>query len=265
MMHHSGLFEGGIIAATAIYLCGWWFRAVPPLRLFSFLAGLAILLLATCSPLAMLDEELLTAHMIQHLLIMLAAAPLVLLGAPGIVFSRVVPAHPLLKGIGALAAHPAFCWLAGTVTVIGWHVPVIFEAARNSAIWHAIESTSFLVAGLLFWWPVIQPWPGRPRWPRWSIPLYLFLATMPCDALSAFLAFSGRLVYPHYLSAASPLKDQELAGALMWTVVTFAYLAPAAVLTLRLLSPGPGGAGASACQSLPNAKTIHGVMENHEH
>jgi len=239
MIHHSWLFEGGIIGATAIYLRGWWFRAVPPLRLFSFLAGLAILWVATCSPLAMLDEELLTAHMVQHLLIMVVAAPLVLLAAPGIVFSRVVPAHPPLRRIGALLAHPAFCWLAGTVTVMGWHLPVIFEAARSSAIWHALERASFFAAGLLFWWPVIQPWA---RWPRWSIPLYLLFATMPCDALSAFLAFSGRLVYPHYLSAARPLamtalQDQELAGALMWTVVTFAYLAPAAVLTIRLLSP----------------------------
>jgi cytochrome c oxidase assembly factor CtaG len=246
MMHHSGLFESGVFVAlaavAALYLRGWLSRVVPPWRLFSFLGGLTILWAAMCSPLAMLDEELLTAHMVQHLLIMVAAAPLILLGEPGIVFSRVVPAHPLLRRIGALLAHPAFCWLAGTLTVIGWHVPVIFEAARGSAIWHAVERVSFFAAGLLFWWPVIQPWPGRPRWPRWSIPLYLFFATMPCDALSAFLAFSGRLVYPHYLSASRPLgmtglQDQECAGALMWTVVTFVYLAPAAVLTVRLLSP----------------------------
>jgi cytochrome c oxidase assembly factor CtaG len=241
MIHHSWLFEGGILAATAIYLHGW-FGAVPLSRLMYFVGGLAILWTAACSPLAMLDEDLLTAHMVQHLLIMLAAAPLVLLGAPGIVFWRVMPAPPLLRRIGALLAHPIFCWLAGTVTVIVWHVPVIFEAARKSSGLHAVECASFFAAGLLFWWPVVEPWPCRPRWPRWSIPLYLFFATMPCDALSAFLAFSGRLVYPHYLSVARPLgmtalQDQELAGALMWTVVTFAYLAPAAVLTVRLLSP----------------------------
>jgi cytochrome c oxidase assembly factor CtaG len=246
MAHHSWLFEGGIAAAAAIYLRGWWFRAVPPSRLLSFLAGLAVLWLAVCSPLAMLDEELLTAHMVQHLLIMLVAAPLVLLGAPGIVFSRAVPAHPLMRRAGALLAQPAFCWLAGTVTVIGWHIPVIFESARSSALWHTIECASFLIAGLLFWWPVVQPWPGKPRWPRWSMPLYLFFATMPCDALSAFLAFSGRLIYPHYRSDArhlgmTALQDQGLAGALMWTVVTFVYLAPAAVMTVRLLSPVPDG------------------------
>jgi cytochrome c oxidase assembly factor CtaG len=246
MMHHSGLFEGGVLLAlagvAALYMRGWLARVVPLWRLFSFLSGLAILWVAMCSPLAMLDEELLTAHMVQHLLIMLAAAPLVLLGAPGIVFARMVPAHSLLRRIGVLLAHPAFCWLAGTVTVMAWHMPVVFEAARSSGALHAIEHASFFAAGLLFWWPVIQPRPGKPRWPRWSIPLYLLFATMPCDALSAFLAFSGRVVYPHYLSASRPLgmtalQDQECAGALMWTVVTFAYLAPAAVLTVRLLSP----------------------------
>ena len=257
MMHHSGLFEAGVsvalAAATALYLRGWFSRAVSPWRLFSFLAGLAILWLVVCSPLAMMDQDLLTLHMVQHLLIMVAAAPLVLLSAPGIVFSRAAPSasarifsRSLMRRSGAWLGHPAFCWLAGTVTVMGWHIPAVFEAARNSSAWHAVECASFFVAGLLFWWPVIQPWPGRPRWPRWSIPLYLLFATMPCDALSAFLAFSGRLVYAHYLSATRPLgmtalQDQELAGALMWTVVTFAYLVPAAVLTVRLLSPAQSG------------------------
>jgi cytochrome c oxidase assembly factor CtaG len=72
--------------------------------------------------------------------------------------------------------------------------------------------------------------------------LYLFLATLPCDALSAFLAFCNRVVYSHYrvsgqLFDLSPLGDQECAGALMWVCVTFAYLAPAAWVTIQLLSP----------------------------
>jgi putative membrane protein len=75
------------------------------------------------------------------------------------------------------------------------------------------------------------------------MPLYLFLATLPCDILSAFLTFCDRVVYPSYLSAArvfdlSPLQDQECAGALMWVCVTFAYLIPAVVITLQILAPG---------------------------
>jgi putative membrane protein len=157
--------------------------------------------------------------MVQHLLLMTVAAPLILLGAPAIMVVR---------------PHPVFCWLASTAVVIGWHVPVLFQLGMQSQAWHVFEHASFFVAGLLFWWPVIQPWPA---WPRWSVPLYLFLATLPCDALSAFLTFCGRVVYPHYLSAPRPLADQEAAGALMWVWVTFAYLVPAVVVTIQILSP----------------------------
>jgi len=90
--------------------------------------------------------------------------------------------------------------------------------------------------------PVIRPWPILTRWTEWSIPLYLFIATLPCDALSAFLTFCGRVVYPHFVSVhrlidISALGDQECAGALMWVWVTFVYLAPAAVITIQMLSP----------------------------
>ena len=193
-------------------------------RLAGFAGGVLALWAAVGSPLAALDHQLLTIHMVQHLLLMTVSAPLILLSL------RRTPLH---------RAHPVFCWLASTAVVIGWHVPVLFQLGMHSQAWHAVEHASFFVGGLLFWWPVVQPWP---RWPRWSVPLYLFLATLPCDALSAFLTFCGRVVYPHYLSAPrlldlSPLADQEAAGALMWVWVTFAYLVPAVVVTIQLLSP----------------------------
>jgi cytochrome c oxidase assembly factor CtaG len=162
--------------------------------------------------------------MAQHLLLMTVAAPLLLLGAPAIVFPR-------------LTIHPVICWLSGTSAVIAWHVPALFALGMRSAGWHAFEQSTFFVAGVLFWLPVIQP----KACPRWGVPIYLFLATLPCDALSAFLTFCGRVVYPHYLSMArdftSPLADQEFAGALMWVWVTFVYLAPAVLVTIQLLSP----------------------------
>jgi putative membrane protein len=135
-----------------------------------------------------------------------------------------------------------FCWFAATAVVIGWHIPSLFELGMRSAPWHAIEQLSFLAAGLLFWLPVIQPWPSVALDAGWSMPLYFFLATLPCDALSAFLVFCNRVVYPHYKLAGhrfdfSPLGDQECAGALMWAWVTFAYLAPAAGVAMHLLSP----------------------------
>jgi cytochrome c oxidase assembly factor CtaG len=124
---------------------------------------------------------------------------------------------------------------------VGWHVPAAFTLALRSETWHVVEHSSFLVAGFLFWWPVIQPWPSVARGPRWFILPYLFLATLPCDILSAYLSFCDRVVYPVYLNtprpfAISPLADQQCAGALMWTCITILYLLPAAILTIQLLT-----------------------------
>jgi cytochrome c oxidase assembly factor CtaG len=189
-------------------------------------AGLATGWIAVASPVAHLDHHLLTAHMVQHLLLMVVAAPLILLGTRNSLDMQWRP-------------HPAFCWLAGTLTVILWHVPAVFELPLQVRFWHTIEHASFFLAGVLFWYPVIHPgFTTRP----WTLPLYLFLATLPCDALAAFLAFCGHVVYRPYLSARggmfglSPLEDQALAGALMWLTVTFTYLIPALVVLAPLLS-----------------------------
>ena len=122
-----------------------------------------------------------------------------------------------------------------------WHVPAVFELGMRSHWWHHVQFTCFFAAGLLFWWPVIQPW-QKARWSRWSIPVYLFLATLPCDVLSAYLTFCDYVVYAPYLGAspalnASALQDQQVAGALMWVSITFVYLLPAVVITIQILSP----------------------------
>jgi putative membrane protein len=189
-------------------------------RIAPVAAGIAIGAAVIGSPLAHLDRHSLVAHMVQHLLLMLVAAPLILLGMR----SDALPKLPA-----------AACWLAGSGAVILWHIPPVFDLALKSTFWHDFETASFLLAGLLFWRPVIGS-------SGWSAPVYLFLATLPCDALSAFLVFCGHVVYQPYLSmragmfGLSALDDQELAGAVMWVAVTFFYLIPALVLAARLLS-----------------------------
>jgi putative membrane protein len=150
------------------------------------MGGLLSLWAAVGSPLAGMDHHLLTAHMVQHLLLMTVAAPLILLGAPAITLLNGLPQNlvrralqPLARsravhGLGNIVTHPVFCWLASTSVVIGWHVPSLFELGMQSETRHEVEHACFLAAGLLFWWPVIRPWPSLARWPRWSIPLYLF-------------------------------------------------------------------------------------------
>jgi cytochrome c oxidase assembly factor CtaG len=128
------------------------------------------------------------------------------------------------------------------LTVIGWHVPAAFDLAQRSALWHDIQDASFFVTGLLFWWPVVRPWPVAEQLPRAAIPLYLFAATLPCDALSAFLVFCDRVVYGQHLAdhrhfSMSALADQQTAGAFMWVSITFLYVVPAIAMTVRALSP----------------------------
>jgi putative membrane protein len=212
---------------AVLYLCAW--RRLPTFRAAAFLGGVCVVWLAIASPLAALDHELLTFHMIKHLLLMTVAAPLILWGSPE---------RGSLLGSGRTLI---LCWLAGTAAVVGWHVPAAFQLALESHRWHGVENASFLLAGLLFWWPVVQSRPDGGQ--AWSVPLYLFLATLPCDILSAFLAFCGRVVYPTYLDAPplfdlSPLQDQEFAGALMWVSVTLIYLIPAVIVTVQILQPG---------------------------
>jgi cytochrome c oxidase assembly factor CtaG len=256
----SGALAATLAVAALVYCRGWLRlrRHVPEIaslwRPSAFLSGLVALWIAVGSPLAALDHALLSAHMVQHILLSAVAAPLILLGAPASPLLHGMPRRlaaralsPLLRSspvvaLARILGHPAVCWSVAIVTFVGWHIPSMFKLALRSEWWHAVEQASFLASGLLLWWPVIQPWPSTASWPRWSVPLYLFLATLPCDALSAFLAFSERVVYPAYLSAPrhfgmSALQDQECAGALMWLSVTIAYVIPAAVITTRLLSP----------------------------
>ena len=222
-------------------------------HMFSFLIGLFLIWIAVASPISALDHELLTVHMLQHLLLMTLAPPLIWLGAPvrpmlrGLPkrFTEALPA-PLrqsraAKQFAEVVGRRKFALLAACAALVGWHIPAFFTLGMQSVGWHVFEHLSFFATGLLFWWPVVQSSDDSPR-QDFSLILYLFLATLPCDILSGFLVFSERVVYPMYFSSShllgfSPLVDQQCAAALMWTCVTVVYLVAGAILTMRLLSP----------------------------
>jgi putative membrane protein len=244
---------------TLWYLRGWLRlqstspQAIDTWRAAGFLFGVFLVWAALDSPLANYDHHLLTVHMIQHLLLMTVAPPLILLGEPlaclreglprrvQIVLGRLLQ-PPFVQRVARILSRPALCWTVSTLTLLAWHVPALLTMALESDFWHFVEQSSFLGAGFLFWWPVVQPWPTVSTGPQWSTLLYLFLATLPCDILAGFLVFSDRVAYPVYLSmprhsGLSVLEDQQRAAALMWTCVTVVYLVPAAILSTRLLSP----------------------------
>jgi putative membrane protein len=244
-----------LIVAASVYLRGWLrLRRAFPIsfaswRLAAFVSALFLVWITAASPLATLDHQSLTIHMVKHLVLMTVAAPLTLAGTPIFLLyglSRWLiqsdTLNPTTQWLERCLSYPVLCWLVGTSTVIGWHFPAALQLALQSPWTHSMQDASFLLAGLVFWRPVMQPLLSATSSPRWFVPLYLFLATLPCDILSAFLVFCNRPVYSSYLSTAqlfslSALKDQECAGALMWVWVTFAYLIPAVVIIMQILSP----------------------------
>ncbi len=251
------------LALTAlVYWRGWRLarrtreRELPPWRAGCFLAGLATIWLAIASPLDVLGNWLLVAHMVQHLLLMSVAPPLLLLGAPTVPLLRGLPRGWVREGVGPLfrsrtlhaigrfLVHPATGWIAMNLAYLGWHVPAAYELALRSPAWHEVEHACFLFTSLLFWWTVLQPWPSRTLWSRWAVVPYLVTADLVNTALSAFLAFSNRVLYPTYeaaprISGLTAMQDQAGAGAFMWVVGSAIYLVPAIGITLMLLSRQP--------------------------
>ncbi len=222
-------------------------------RLVSFYAGLAAVLFALISPLDTFAGWLLTVHMIQHLLLMMVAPPLILYGNPYLPLLAGMPrrflkdgvapflASVTLRKVGGFLTHPAFCWTAFVFASIAWHTPPMYQFALSSPTWHAVEHFCFLTTALLFWSPVIQPYPLVPQMPRWTMIPYLFLADFQNTALAAFFMFYERVLYPAYetvprLNGMTALEDQAAAGAIMWVAGSIFFLIPVGLITIEVLS-----------------------------
>jgi putative membrane protein len=219
-----------------------------------YLAGIVALAVALASPLAALDDQLLTTHMVQHLLLLIIAPPLLLLGAPQTPIVRAIPPAIAKRTIGLIAkSRGARRLLAGATNpltgltlfaavMLGWHLPGPFEAALRSDDWHVVEHGCMIAAGLLFWYPVIRPWPAAERWSRWALVPYLLVADGANSVVAAFMVFSGRLLYPSYaglprLAGISPINDQIIAGGIMWVPGSILFLVTAIAIVIGVLRP----------------------------
>jgi cytochrome c oxidase assembly factor CtaG len=248
-----------LLVSAGVYLRGWLALGRRDCRrwhgghLAAFLGGLAVIYLALASPIEPFAALLLQVHMLQHLLLMMAAAPLLWLGAPLFPLLRGLPravrvywaapllSSPPLRRLFGRLTHPLTALPIFVAVTWLWHIPPAYDLALRSSGWHYVQHACFLGAALLFWYPVVRPYPSRPRWSAWLLLPYLILADLSNTVLSAALTFSDRVLYPHYaevprLGGLSALEDQSAAGVLMWVPGSVAFLLPLFGVGVRLLS-----------------------------
>lgn len=199
-----------------------------------FFAGLAALVIALVSPLDAMGSELFSAHMVQHEILMLIAAPLIVLGKPLAVFTWALPASrrsPVARPFQAnewrviwrgLTA-PLSAWSLHAIALWTWHAPFLFQASvRNEAV-HILQHTIFFVSALLFWWALLKSRANS------TGALYLLTTMIHTGLLGALLTFAPVVLYPIYLASApdwglSALEDQQLGGLVMWVPAGFILL-----------------------------------------
>jgi cytochrome c oxidase assembly factor CtaG len=247
------------VAAGIIYVRGWLAlrrsrpNQIPKWRLVCFLAGLFAIFIAVSSSLDTYAETLLFMHMAQHFVLMSVAPPLIVLGCPFVPMLRGLPGQivrriggPIFRSrvahrVQGVFSHLRFAWLAMNLTYVGWHIPKAYEFALASENWHNFEHFCFFATSLIYWWPIVHPWPTRRRPNYWMIIPYLLTSDFVNTGVSAFLCFSGRLLYPSYGAVERPfgidaLRDQITAGAFMWVFGSLVFLVPAIYLTTRFLA-----------------------------
>ena len=219
---------------------------VPRWRRWSWLAGLAVIVIALASPIEHYDTTLFSIHMIQHLLLAMVAAPLLVMAAPITLLLRFSSPEarrrwilPVLHStpIRVLSAPPV-AW--GILAGVMWfsHFSPLFDAALESEPLHRLEHALYLGTAMLFWWPVVGADPSPHRLGHPARILYLALG-MPLSSFLGLVIFSSRTVlYPHYETlqrdwGMSPLEDQAWAGGIMWAfgdlVFVIAIIAAVAV------------------------------------
>ena len=207
---------------AAAYACGW-----------------AALFVALVSPLHPWGEVLFAAHMTQHELLMVAAAPLVVLGRPVVAFLWAVPTdYARVLGDAAKAGwfrrawrtltNPLAAWALHAAALWAWHVPAMFQATLRSDAAHTLQHVSFLGSALLFWWALVHGPRGLMGYG--AAVLYLFTTSVHSGVLGAFLTFTGRVLYPAYAPTTgawglTPLEDQQLGGLIMWVPAGLVYVA----------------------------------------
>ena len=240
---------GGLVVAGVVYAAGWGrvvrsrSAATWNMRALCFGGGLFFLWVALVSPVDAMGHQIFAMHMTQHLILILAAAPLLAASAPLFVSGLVLPRAVSRVGrqvrdgrVGPALSHPLVILGLHVGAIWAWHLPVLYESALRSDVMHALEHASFLGTGVAFWWVLLR---RRPRLSGGQAVLYLFAGGIQSAALGALLTFASTPLYEVHTETAvwglTPLEDQQIAGAVMWVPSGIVYVLVAAVFFVRWL------------------------------
>jgi len=224
-----------LLLAAYAFAVRFRFRA----RTAAWLGGVLLILLAEVSPLAVLARRyLFSVHMADHILFVLVVPALLLIGMPAGAVEGALR-RPGLARAERFLRHPAVSWPAGIGAMTFWHIPAVFAAAMMHPLLHAAEPLSLLMAGTIYWWPILSP-AGQSRLnPVPQAAAYLFTSCLACTAMGILITFAPALLYPQYAHPAdlygflpvirndwgiSAGLDQQIGGLLMWVPGCLIYL-----------------------------------------
>ena len=242
-------WEPSILIATVL-ITGLYLYAIGPLRkryfpeepvktgqTVSFLLGIFFMFLSLVSPLDELgDSYLFSAHMVQHLVLTMIGPPLLVIGTPGW-FIKPLVRNKIAFRVAKALTYPAVAFVLYNVDFWLWHSPPLYNATLENQNIHILEHLTFIIFGILNWWPMFSQSKNLPRLSIGGQVLYLFLSGMPSVLLGAGLTFSPPLYAP-YIAAPrvwgiSAATDQQLGGLIMWVPVSISYIVVMSVLFIR--------------------------------
>jgi putative membrane protein len=227
----------GLAALGGLYVFWGGLRA-PRRRVAAFAAALAVLGLALNGPLHNLsDDYLFSAHMAQHLVLMLVFPPLLLYGTPAWVVRPLVRPRAVRR-FARWATRPLAAGAIFSVPMTLWHFPQFYEAALEHHGLHVVQHLVFIATAVIMWWPVLSPVPELPRAGYLGQLVYLFALGLPMSLAGALITLAEHVLYPFYAAAPrvaglTPLADQQLGGLLMWVVGTMYLWGAATVVWFR--------------------------------
>jgi putative membrane protein len=254
-----------LLVLAVLYVLGWrrlrqrstHGRLANGWRLAAYLGGLLLILLALVSPIDVLSSQLFFMHMIQHLLLVMLAPPLLMLANPlpfllwglpararrraGSLLSIALHRQSRFRRVLRATTGPGFVWLLYVVFLLGWHDPNMYNAALRSELVHDIEHLTFFGSAMLYWWHVVGAGPRiHKQFGRAARVAYVIAAIPPTMFTGIAIAFANQPIYTYYLGVPrlwglDVISDQRISGVIMWIPGSMMYIIAVLILAARWL------------------------------